>query len=124
MTQFTERVLKVIKKIPKGKVSTYGQVAAMAGSPRAARMVGWILHGLTDTHKLPWQRVINSQGRISTTCEEHGPNLQAQLLKRDGVKVTQNREENYFIDLKKYLWVPNIKTQEHKNKGIVLNFNI
>jgi len=61
---FKEQVIKKIKLIPTGKVATYGQVAALAGSPRAALMVGRILRYSSDVEQLPWQRVINSKGRI------------------------------------------------------------
>ncbi|MFH1235918.1 MAG: hypothetical protein V1685_03190, partial [Parcubacteria group bacterium] len=53
--------------------------------------------------KVPWHRIINREGRISTTCREHSKNLQAELLKKEGVEVTM-RQGNYFIDLKKFLW--------------------
>ncbi|MBK7143052.1 MAG: MGMT family protein [bacterium] len=56
---------QVIRKIPRGKVATYGQVAAMAGNPRDPRSVGWVLHGCSESEKLPWFRVINREGKIS-----------------------------------------------------------
>lgn len=81
---FYARVYQITKKIPKGKVATYGQIASMISTARAARMVGWALH-LVD-HKpelnVPWQRVINSQGMISTTCLDHPKDYQAMLLKK------------------------------------------
>ena len=80
---FYQKVYLITKQIPKGKVATYGQIAAMISSPRAARIVGWALH-LTDSQpelKLPWQRVINSKGMISTTCLDHPKDYQALLLK-------------------------------------------
>ncbi len=100
-------VYTVVKCIPSGKVATYGQIAALLGSPRAARMVGWALHVLPDDKlkTVPWQRVINREGRISTGCQEHSKNLQAELLKKEGVEVTM-RQGNYYIDLKQYLWHP------------------
>lgn len=103
---FTD-VYALVKRVPRGKVATYGQIAALLGSPRAARMVGWALHVLPDEilKEVPWQRVINREGRISTTCREHSKNLQAELLKKEGVEVTM-RQGNYYIDLKKFLWRP------------------
>lgn len=98
-----ERIYYIVRKIPQGKVATYGQIAALAGSPRGARMVGWALHILEHHRKIPWQRVINREGRISTTCEEHSKNLQKALLEAEGIKVRE-RDGNYWIDLKKYLW--------------------
>jgi len=101
---FYQQVYKIVKKIPKGRVATYGQIAAMISTPRAARMVGWALHVGTD-QTVPWQRVINSKGMISTTCLDHPKEQQAYLLKKEGVKV-EKIEGNYWIDLKKYLWRP------------------
>lgn len=104
---FYDQVYSITKKIPKGKVATYGQIAAMISSPRAARIVGWALHMTDDKPelKLPWQRVINSKGMISTTCLNHPKDHQAMLLKKDGVKV-EFKEGNYWVDLNKYLWRP------------------
>lgn len=104
---FYHYVYSIVKKIPKGKVATYGQIAALIGSPRAAQMVGWAMHAM-DGGKLediPWQRVINREGRISTTCEIHPSTEQANLLKKDKIKVTL-KNGNYYIDLNKYLWHP------------------
>lgn len=99
---FYQKVYQLTKKIPKGKVATYGQIASMISTPRAARQVGWALH-LGDPNKVPWQRVINAQGMISTTCLDHPRELQAVLLRAEGVKVDE-KQGNYFIDLKKFLW--------------------
>jgi methylated-DNA-protein-cysteine methyltransferase related protein len=82
---FFAAVWQIVAKVPVGKVVTYGQIAAMLGNPRAARTVGWALHSLPDNTDLPWHRVINSQGRISTDCGEHSPNLQRYLLEKEGV---------------------------------------
>ena len=70
MKPFTERVVAIIKNIPEGKVMTYGQVAALAGSPRGARQVVRVLHSLSAKHQLPWHRVILSSGEISRKNEE------------------------------------------------------
>lgn len=100
---FARKVVEIIKSIPKGKVATYGQVAALAGSPRSAIVVGQILHHQTGTFDLPWQRVINSKGMISTTCLEHPPAMQAGLLREDGVDVSEEGDQ-FWVDLKKYGW--------------------
>lgn len=65
MNTFTRNAIKVIQSIPKGKVLSYGRIAMLAGSPYGARQVGWILSGMTDKYKLPWQRVVNSKLKIS-----------------------------------------------------------
>lgn len=98
---FHEQVIRVIKKIPRGKVATYGQVAALAGNPRSARQVVRTLHTASDKEKLPWHRVINSQGKISL-LRGHGYEYQRALLV--GEKVTFGLED--IIDLNQYQWRP------------------
>ncbi len=100
---FGARVVSYIKKIPRGKVATYGQIAALAGSPRSAIVVGQILHHSTESLKLPWQRVISSRGYVSTTCLEHPAQLQAALLEADGVEVTESKGL-FIVNLDQYLW--------------------
>ena len=66
MSPFTKNVLRIVSQIPSGKVTSYGAVAAMAGQPRAARGVGWIMNGLGPDSDIPWWRVLNKDGEIST----------------------------------------------------------
>lgn len=96
MTDFTIQVLDIIKNIPFGKVMTYGQIAAYAGSPRGARQVSRILHSMSEKHNLPWHRVINSQGSISLTGEPGF--IQGEMLSQEGITVSNKK-----IDLKKHL---------------------
>ncbi|RUS49039.1 MGMT family protein [Cohnella sp. AR92] len=84
MQPFTERVIGVIRGIPAGCVMTYGQVAAAAGSPRAARQVVRILHSSSAKHDLPWHRVVNKNGEIAIR-EEEGNYTQRLLLEEEGV---------------------------------------
>lgn len=100
---FKEQVIKKIKEIPSGKVATYGQIAALAGSPRAALMVGRILRYSSENEKLPWQRVINSKGRVSIVNMAYPAELQARLLQEEGV-VVEKRIDSYYIDLNQFLW--------------------
>lgn len=95
MTDFTIQVLDIIKSIPHGKVMTYGQIAAIAGNPRGARQVSRILHSMSDTHQLPWHRVINSKGGISLTGE--AGHIQTEMLLSEGIIVHNKR-----IDLQQY----------------------
>ncbi len=88
MTEFSTSVLKWIKKIPKGKVASYGQIAALAGKPHGARGVGWLLNSCADSHNLPWHRVISSQGRISFPRDSREFTFQRTLLLKEGVKVS------------------------------------
>jgi methylated-DNA-protein-cysteine methyltransferase-like protein len=98
---FYPRVIDTIRKIPRGKVATYGQIALYAGNPRAARQVAYILHSSSGKQDLPWHRVINSKGGISLK-PRHGYELQKQLLKQEGVRF----KKDDTIDLKRFLWVP------------------
>ena len=98
---FTEKAKKVMKKVPRGKVATYGQVAALAGNPRAARQVVRVLHACSDKDKLPWQRIVNSKGGISLKRGQ-GYELQKAMLRDEGVCF----DENDLIDLARFQWVP------------------
>ncbi len=86
MLSASQRILSVLRAIPKGKVAGYGQVAALAGNPRGARQVARLLHSLSEKEKLPWHRVINSAGRISLPMDGPGA-LQRRLLLRERVEV-------------------------------------
>ncbi len=97
---FKQRVIQVVKKIPYGKVTTYGTVATLAGLPRGGRLVGGILHFCSEDQDLPWQRIINRFGYISTKCLEHPKALQKALLEDEGVEVSKD----FIVDLKKYGW--------------------
>lgn len=97
---FKDQVIKIVRKIPYGSVTTYGTVATMAGLPRGGRLVGGILHFNTEEHNLPWQRIINRNGFISTKCLEHPKPLQKALLEREGIEVS----EDFMVNLEKYGW--------------------
>lgn len=98
---FTDRVKQGIKKIPRGRVATYGQIASMAGSPRGARQVVRILHSSSEKDNLPWHRVINKQGKVALKPGS-GYELQKSLLESEGV-IFGLRET---IDLKRFQWSP------------------
>ncbi len=98
---FFRRAIIVVKQIPRGKVATYGQIAALAGNPRAARQVAWVLHSASDKEKLPWQRVINREGTISLP-RYGGYELQKALLVKEGVKF----DGDDCIDLARFQWRP------------------
>lgn len=100
---FYDKVYTVVKKIPKGKVATYGQVAALISTPSLARAVGYALHALPIGKKIPWYRVISSSGRLSIQHHIYPAKKQAELLKKEGIKVRQIKSE-FFIDLKNNLW--------------------
>jgi methylated-DNA-protein-cysteine methyltransferase-like protein len=96
-SQFYTRVINAIKRIPKGKVATYGQIATLAGNPRAARQVAYILHSSSSKESLPWHRVVNSKGGISLK-PRHGYELQKQLLISEHVEFMDDER----IDLNLY----------------------
>jgi methylated-DNA-protein-cysteine methyltransferase-like protein len=98
---FFQRARNVIKKIPPGRVATYGQIAALAGNPRGARQISWVLHSSSRKENLPWHRVINSKGRISLK-PGYGYEIQKQLLEQEGVLF----DNDDSIDLDRYLWHP------------------
>jgi methylated-DNA-protein-cysteine methyltransferase-like protein len=99
---FTRRVYHVVQRIPPGRIISYGGIAALLGTPRAARGVGQALCTLADEHGTPWWRVVNRNGEISTRCAHHGPLLQRMLLEAEGVQFDRNGR----IDWKRFGWEP------------------
>lgn len=99
-SNFKQNVIEVVKQIPYGRVTTYGTIAAIAGLPRGARLVGGILHYSSEQNKLPWHRVINRVGFISTRCEDHTRFEQKEMLEEEGIEVN----EDFMIDLEKFGW--------------------
>ncbi len=95
-----ELIWETVRQIPKGKVATYGQVASEAGFPGQARMVGYALHALPPHSGVPWQRVINAQGRISFPNGSAAYKKQRRLLKAEGVVFHDD-----VVDLKQYGWL-------------------
>nr|WP_284500168.1 MGMT family protein [Microbulbifer sp. GX H0434] len=93
------RFCRVLAEIPHGHVVTYGDLAEMAGYPRAARLAGQILRKLPRDTRLPWHRVINAQGRIS--LPEPGARRQRERLEREGIALIRGR-----VDMKRYRWRP------------------
>lgn len=97
------RIYSLVRKIPKGKVATYGQIAELLHAPRSARIVGWALRSLKPGSPVPWQRVINKAGMISIENMSTPKEQQAILLQQEGVEVTE-ADGNFWVDLKKYGW--------------------
>ena len=94
-----EAICDVIRRIPRGWVATYGQVATMAGMPRRARLVGRVLQRLDPAIKIPWHRVVNAKGEISYSLSRNGGDaLQRRLLEKEGIKFdARNRLERKGI---------------------------
>ncbi|HWQ09183.1 MAG TPA: MGMT family protein [Holophaga sp.] len=84
---FRAAVLRLVRRIPHGRVATYGQIAAMAGFPRRPRQVGMILKGLPEGTGLPWHRVVNAQGLVPSKGRWWGAMVQIQRLREEGIAV-------------------------------------
>jgi methylated-DNA-protein-cysteine methyltransferase-like protein len=95
--RFDEAVWDVVRRIPRGRVVTYGRVAALLGAPRAARAVGQAMRRCPDG--VPWHRVINGQGAISRRPNPDGMVTQRLLLRREGVRVSRGH-----VDLARFEW--------------------
>ena len=100
MQHFTERVIAITRRIPRGRVTTYGLIAAAAGNYGGARQVARILHSSSDKYKLPWHRVVNVKGEISPR-RSMGHITQRNLLEQEAVFIEAGR-----INLEKFLWLP------------------
>jgi len=96
-----EAICAVIRRIPKGWVATYGQVAAMAGLPRRARLVGHVLQELDPAVEIPWHRVVNAKGEVSFSLSRNGGDaVQRRLLEDEGVVFNGKSR----FDLERYRW--------------------
>lgn len=91
----------MVSRIPRGRVATYGQVAALAGAPRHARQVGYALYDTPSGTTLPWHRVINARGEVSPRAEPGWEGFQRRLLEAEGVEFRRGR-----VDLGRYRWEP------------------
>ncbi|MFN2115543.1 MAG: MGMT family protein [Anaerolineae bacterium] len=103
MSSFFDRVYEVVCRVPPGRVTTYGDVSrVLTGTARSARSVGWALHGLPPDRvdEVPWWRVINSKGRVSTSCQEHSASEQQARLMDEGVEFGLDDR----VDLDRFGW--------------------
>ena len=98
--ELAHMILNVVCLIPAGQVATYGQVARLAGLPKHARLVGYVLKHLSAEHTVPWHRVINAQGEISLSkLNAQGENIQALKLQAEGILVIAEK-----VNFKQYQW--------------------
>ena len=97
-----ERIYTVVRRIPRGKVATYGQVAAVAGLKGHARQAGYALNALPDGTTVPWQRVINAQGRVSPRANPDYVIIQLKLLEAEGIEIGPGDR----ISLARFGWKP------------------
>jgi methylated-DNA-protein-cysteine methyltransferase-like protein len=108
---FFKKVYDVTKKIPYGKVTTYGHIAEVCGIKSSARTVGWALNGCgTD---IPAHRVVNRYGALTGKFHFGDPNLMEDLLRSEGVEFNKNN----CVKLEKHLWIPNSKVKSKKLKS-------
>lgn len=103
---YRERVFRIVRKIPRGKVMTYGQIAEILGDGYTPRTVGFVMHSSND--KTPWHRVINAQGACSTRGIVLPHDKQQRMLEAEGVSFNERGR----CDLQKFLWIP----KESKDK--------
>ena len=102
-SSFDQRVRVVVALIPQGRLATYGQVADWIGAYGCARQVGWALRRVQLPSSIPWQRVVNAQGRISMSSSREGSDwMQRELLIAEGIPV----DLNGHLPLKRFLWSP------------------
>jgi methylated-DNA-protein-cysteine methyltransferase-like protein len=101
MGHFYDEVYALVRRIPPGRVTTYGAVAWMLGHPRGARAVGYALRALPDGTDVPWQRVINAEGRISLKSRHpEETNQQRELLENEGIVFDADDR----VDFGRFLW--------------------
>jgi methylated-DNA-protein-cysteine methyltransferase-like protein len=97
-----QRIYRVVHRIPRGRVATYGQIAQLAGIPGHARQVGYALHSLPEDESIAWHRVINAKGEISARSDGRSERLQRALLEREGVEFDAAAR----ISLHRFRWRP------------------
>jgi methylated-DNA-protein-cysteine methyltransferase-like protein len=113
LAPLSARILSLLKSIPRGKVASYGQIAALSGHPRAARQVVRLLHSLSDRENLPWHRVVDRNGHVSLPMDGAG-GLQRHRLIQEGVKVdAQGR-----MDLQRHGWKPKGNTVIRRKRAV------
>lgn len=99
---FFERVYKIARQIPEGKVTSYGAIAKCLGSAQSARMVGWAMNASHNRDDIPAHRVVNRKGLLTGKQHFDGTNLMQQLLENEGIKVIDNQ----IIDFERHFWQP------------------
>lgn len=92
-------IYEIINQIPKGKVASYGQIAALAGNRRWARVVGYALHAVPDGSDIPWHRVVKKNGEVFGGAESPGGRYQTELLLQEGVGFVDG-----YVDMEHYQW--------------------
>lgn len=107
------RIYAVVKRVPRGRVASYGQIARIAGLASHARLVGYAMAALPDDSRVPWQRVVNAQGRVSPRSAPGFDSLQRALLEREGVTFDASGR----IDLARFGWQPRARKKAASRAG-------
>jgi methylated-DNA-protein-cysteine methyltransferase-like protein len=106
------RIYAAVRKIPSGRIATYGQVAELAGLSGHARQVGYALYATPDEIEIPWQRVVNAKGEISPRSDSLMAGLQQSLLEAEGILFDADGR----IDLSRYRWQPRLHSLLRKTE--------
>ncbi len=101
-TSFFEKVYEVVRKIPYGRVTSYGAIAKYLGMPRSARMVGWVMNASHNDSSIPAHRVVNRNGLLTGKHHFQGSMLMQQLLENEGITI----KDNQVISFKELFWEP------------------
>jgi methylated-DNA-protein-cysteine methyltransferase-like protein len=110
-SKYREKVFKLVRRIPSGRVMTYGQIAELLGDGYTARTVGFMMHGSDD--QTPWHRVINARGACSTGGLVLPHDKQQRMLEAEGIEF----DSRGCCSLQKYLWIPKAKPESHSRTG-------
>jgi methylated-DNA-protein-cysteine methyltransferase-like protein len=102
---FFEKVYFIARQIPYGKVTSYGAIAKILGTPRSARMVGWAMNAAHNLEDVPAHRVVNRKGLLTGKHHFDGTNLMQQLLENEGIEVV----DNHIVDFEKHFWEPEVQ---------------
>lgn len=112
-TGFFDRVYALVARIPRGRVATYGQIARMLGAPRAARIVGWAMHGNPHGSRIPCHRVIQQGGSCSPNFRVGDPGAQRRLLELEGVRFLLDGR----VDIEAHQWRPEAETPPRRRQS-------
>ena len=104
---FFDRVYKIVKQIPEGKVATYGQIAALCGNKRASRAVGYALHVNPEPIVIPCHRVVNRKGELASSFAFGGKDVQKDLLLKENIEFS----EEYIVNMTKHVWNCDLKNK-------------
>jgi methylated-DNA-protein-cysteine methyltransferase-like protein len=109
-----ELIWSVVRKVPRGRVATYGQIAEIAGLEGHARQVGYALHNLPEKSNVPWHRVVNAKGEISARTGGDSHELQRLLLEAEGVEF----DAKGHMDLKRYRWDRTVTKERPRKRSL------